>query len=694
MKKSERLLRMKPELLAPANLKTLSAAVQAGADAVYLGGSRFGARKFADNFDLEQLGEAVDYCHLRGVKVYLTVNILVDDSEKSEFIKFVNAAYNLGVDAFIIQDVGMAMLIKKHLPEAKIHASTQMTVHNTSGAELMKSIGFERVVTARELSNADVSDIVKKSGAEIEIFVHGALCMSYSGQCLMSSLIGGRSGNRGSCAQPCRLPYGLFCNGKKGQSGYFLSPRDLSLATHMTEVLQSGVASLKIEGRMKGPEYVAAAVSVFRKLIDENRNASPDEIYMLANAFSRNGFTGGAFAGEFKNYINFSSGNDDIYKNRDEVLLKNLKVYTDSAANIKRIPIEFKATAVCGKPFELEATAMGICVSDAGCVAEKAINKATDEQTLEKQLNKTGDYPFTAVKTEIVTDGQSFLPLGEINSLRRKCLDRLSEEIVSSYKKNTQAPLCDEKKKSGTNSKLEIAVMVSNEMQYEAAKQMGVECVYAPCEIAGAGDVAVFPDIIHNRFVSKYREILQNTECDKVCTANYAIIKEALKLGKKIISSPALNVFNSDSVEFWRNFGLDEIILSCELNLKQIGKVSSLLPLGAVIYGRLPMMKTIVCPVKSAAGKCGGKDCKAYLKDRKNEEFPVVCNGMTTFVLNSKPVYMADKLSEIEKAGISVGILQFTVESAQECREVIKAYRLGNASDGEFTRGHFYRGVT
>ena len=546
---------MKPELLAPANLKTLSAAVQTGADAVYLGGAHFGARQFADNFDLCRLEEAVDYCHLRGVKVYLTVNILIDGAETGMFLEFVKDAYNIGVDAFIVQDTGMAMLIKRFLPEAKIHASTQMTVHNTPGAEFLKSIGFERVVTARELSFEEVSDIAAKSGAEIEIFVHGALCMSYSGQCLMSSFIGGRSGNRGSCAQPCRLPYGLFCNGKSMRNGYFLSPRDLSLAQNMTDVLKSGAASLKIEGRMKGPEYVAAAISVFRKLIDDRRNASAEEIYLLENAFSRNGFTAGAFKGDFARYINSGTGNDDIYKNRDEAQLKSLKSYTDPNANIKRIPIEIGAAAYCGKPLELTVRTQGFEVSGCGCAAQEAMNKPTDEATIEKQLNKTGNYPFAAVKTEIEADGKCFLPLAEINSLRRQCLDKLSEKIVLAYKRNEKIPKYFASEKKSINSRTELAAWVCNKAQYAAVKDMGVAMVFAPCEFAKAGDIAVFPDIIHNEFVPKYREILKNTECDKVCTANYAIITEAEKNGKTIIASPALNIFNSESADFWNDFG-------------------------------------------------------------------------------------------------------------------------------------------
>ena len=426
---------MKPELLAPVNLRTLSAAVQAGADAVYLGGTSFGARKFAENFDSARMEQAVDYCHLRGVKVYVTANILTADSEIKNFLSFITDSYNMGVDAFILQDIGMARLVKARLPGAKIHASTQLTVHNTGGAAFMKELGFERVVTARELSRKDIYDIAEKSGIETEIFVHGALCMSYSGQCLMSSMIGGRSGNRGSCAQPCRLPYELHCGNRKSK-GYYLSPRDLSLAGNMTDILKSGVSSLKIEGRMKGPEYVAAAVSILRRLIDEGRNCTVDELKMLENAFSRNGFTSGMYTGDIYGYINAASGNDDIYKNRDEKLLKSLKVYTDVTANIKKISAQFDVCAVHEAPFKIIVSAMGQEATAIGEDVQKAQNKATDEKTIEKQISKTGDYPFIASEINVKTDGEAFLPLSEINRLRRESLDRLVDKIISSFKKN------------------------------------------------------------------------------------------------------------------------------------------------------------------------------------------------------------------------------------------------------------------
>ncbi len=691
----ERLFVMKPELLAPANLRTLTAAVQAGADAVYLGGSSFGARKFADNFDSDAMEKAVDYCHLRGVKVYLASNILISDAEIKDFLSFVTDAYNIGVDAFIIQDAGMAKLIKDRLPGAQLHASTQMTAHNTESATFLKNLGFERVVVARELSKNDITEIALKSGVETEIFVHGALCMSYSGQCLMSSMIGGRSGNRGSCAQPCRLPYELICGEKSCGKGYYLSPRDLSLAGNMTDILKTGAKSLKIEGRMKGPEYVAAAVSVLRKLIDEERNCSPEEFYMLENAFSRDGFTSGMFTGDYKRYINSKSGNDDIYKNRDESLLKNLKVFTAEAANIKRLPVKFKAEAVKNQPFKITAETDSFEVTVLGENVQAAQNRPTDKENIEKQIAKTGDYPFFASDINVETDGESFLPLSEINGLRRESLDRLQEKILKSFKKKEQSgeyiPAKADKKDAG----LMISVMVTNREQLGAVRKAEMLRRFVPCEFEPAeNEIAVFPDIVHDGYFEKYSKLLENIKSDTVCTANYALISRAAELGKKIISSPALNVFNSESISFWKSMGISEVIVSQELNLKQIKNIKSEIPVGAMVYGKTVVMKTAVCPVKSANGKCGGEKCRAYLKDRKNESFPVICNGMTTFVLNSKPVYMADKLDEFEKSGISHAVIHFTNESAKECEKIINAYLNGDKPDIDFTRGHFYRGVT
>lgn len=682
---------MKAELLAPANLNTFRTAVQAGADAIYLGGSSFGARKFADNFDLSQMEQAVDYCHLRGVKVYLTSNILIGNGEALKFLSFIKDAYNLGIDAFIMQDLGMSMRVKHLLPEARIHASTQLTVHNTEGARLMKRLGFERVVVARELSGEEISDITRNGGVETEMFVHGALCMSYSGQCLMSSLIGGRSGNRGSCAQPCRLPYELFSQDNSLGKGYYLSPRDLSLTENITDIFSLNVSSLKIEGRMKGQEYVAAAVSVLRRLIDEERNANNEEKLLLKNAFSRDGFTSGAFAGDFKRYINFASGNDEIYKNRDLSLLKSLKIFTEEGANLKKLPVKFSTLVKQGEEIKITAAFDKFKTEAFGNIAQKAQNKPTDKAAIEKQISKTGDYPFYAESIEVDTDNNSFLPVSEINSCRRKALDLLTEEIISSYRHNEAIALSQTKTKKKEQGELSLAVMVLNKEQLEAAEGSGVERIFAPCEIAKENHIAVFPDIIHNKYLPKYIEILENTKCDTICTANYAIIEKASVLDKKIISTPALNVFNNDSARLWQDRGVSEIILSHELNLKQIAEFD--IPVGVIAYGRADMMKTLVCPVKSAKGKCMGQSCKAYLKDRKNEEFPVLCNGMTTFVLNSKPIYMADKLSDLEKAGVEFALIRFTIERGEECNKIISAYKKGLEPFVDFTRGHFYRGV-
>ncbi|MFA7637187.1 MAG: DUF3656 domain-containing protein [Monoglobales bacterium] len=683
---------MKPELLAPANLRTLSAAVQAGADAVYLGGMSFGARKFAENFDIFQLEKAVDYCHLRGVKVYVTSNILATDNEIKKFLSFIKDAYNIGADAFIMQDIGMARLVKELIPDAKIHASTQTTVHNTEGACFMKTLGFERVVTARELSRKDFFDIAEKSGVETEIFVHGALCMSYSGQCLMSSMIGSRSGNRGACAQPCRLPYEIYLENELKGKGYYLSPRDLTLTGNMTDILKSGVTSLKIEGRMKGAEYVAAAVSVFRKLIDEERNAQPEEVKILENAFSRNGFTSGLFTGDIKRYINHSTGNDDIYKNRDESLLKDLKKYTDENANLKKMPAKFSIQVKNGEKLRLAVSAMGFDIEVFSGEVQKAQNKPTDVNTIEKQIAKTGEHPFFASEINVDTDGESFLSLSEINSSRREGLGKLEGKITSSFKRNIDveySPINEGKSKADFN----LSVLVTNKEQLVAARKSGVKGIFAPSELASADETAVFPDIIHNEQLNKYMEILENTKSKTVFTANYAIIIRALELGKEVITAPALNVSNSESIKFWAGLGVREVTLSQELNIKQIEKISSKIPLCVVAYGKTVMMKTAVCPVKTVTKKCADGGCGAYLKDRKNEQFPVVCNGMTSFILNSKPIYMADKLRELERAGVATALLWFTDESPDRCESIIKAYINGESPEGSFTRGHFYRGA-
>jgi len=688
----------RPELLAPANLNTLEAAVINGADAVYLGGNMFSARKSAKNFDIPELERAVDYCHLHNTKVYLTVNTLISDDEMKRFYNFVFDAASIGVDAFIVQDIGVANLIKTTIPEAPLHASTQMTVHNLGGALLAKEFGFKRVVLARELSKQDIALISKESGIETEVFVHGALCVSYSGQCLMSSLIGGRSGNRGACAQPCRLPYKLYKDDTLVKSGYLLNTKDLSLAGKVPELIASGVSSFKIEGRMKDENYVAASVSVFRKCIDNNIPASDDDIELLENAFSRGGFTQGFYeSSSLSSKMRTNRGNNDVFDKKE--LLPSF-----SNENERKIPVDICLTAHTDKELYGKISYNDFTYECHGDKVSTAINKPTEKEVIERQINKLGDTSFKIRNVDIDIDDNIFLPLKSINELRRKLTDNLSSEIVRSYKKTlekTALPVVSVQQKKTSS----FTACVRTVEQYKAVSDFEFTYVFVPVELFEkiqhkTNVIYVFPDIIRDTHMEYYTSLMDkliNAGITTVLSGNYAILSLAKEKGFDIWGNSSLNIFNTYSVDFWSEYGLEGGFLSNELTLDEISE------LGGVnfekiinVYGYITAMTTAYCPISSSVGKCDCHSGKYKLNDRKNESFAILKNGSSSAcnILNSKPVYMAERMNELKHSNCSYLNFLFTTETADECKHILKLYKSGLPFDKPFTRGHFYRGIT
>ncbi len=688
----------RPELLAPANLNTLEAAVINGADAVYLGGNMFSARKSAKNFDISELERAVDYCHLHNTKVYLTVNTLIADDEIKEFYDFVFDTASLGVDAFIVQDIGVANLIKTTIPEVPLHASTQMTVHNLGGAQLAKEFGFKRVVLARELLKQEIELISKESGIETEVFVHGALCVSYSGQCLMSSLIGGRSGNRGACAQPCRLPYKLYKDDTLVKSGYLLNTKDLSLAQKIPELIASGVSSFKIEGRMKDENYVTASVSVFRKCIDKNIPSSDEDIKMLENAFSRGGFTQGFYeTSSLASKMRTERGNNDVFDKKE--LLPSF-----SNTNERKLPVDICISAHTNKDLYGKISYNDFTYESYGDKVSTAINKPTEKDVVERQINKLGDTSFEIENIDIDIDDNIFLPLKSINELRRDLTDNLGSEIVKSYKRTLEKadfPVASVRQKKTAS----FTACVRTTEQYKAVSDVDFAYIFVPVELWDKiqhkpNVVYVFPDIVrdtHMEYYTSHMDKLIKAGAKTVLSGNYAILSLAKEKEFDIWGNSSLNIFNTYSIDFWEKYGLKGGFLSNELTLDEISRLGGLNFEKVInIYGYITAMTTAYCPVSSSVGKCNCHNGKYTLTDRKNESFAILKNSNSSAcnILNSKPVYMAERMNELKRTGCSYFNFLFTTETADECKHILKLYESGLPFDKPFTRGHFYRGIT
>ncbi len=689
------------EILAPAGSpETFVCAINNGADAVYIGGKSFSARKNAANFSNEDIAEAVRYAHLYGRKVYVTVNTLVSDGEFQGLYEFIDFLYRTGVDALIIQDLGIAHMVRRSFPDFPIHASTQMTIHNLQGALFAKKMGFSRVVLSRELSFEEIKNISNNTDIELEVFVHGALCMCYSGQCLMSSFIGARSGNRGDCAQPCRLPYTLLDkNGKavSEKNKYLLSLKDLCLADEMDSLRDAGVKSLKIEGRMKSSEYVSLAVHTYDKYRDGGK-VSRKDYAALENIFSRSGFTKGYLFGKTgRDMLNYNSDNDKVYNN----ISSDVHKLAENLMETKPDPIPFDAHAHLeyGKPLMLTVTSGNNSVFVKGTVpGEKAISSPLTEERLNAQISKSGSTAFVAGDITSQVDDGVIIPIKEVNNLRRQALELLAEKIRGTKERSTPHTLPAVSKKKPLSAKGIFTAEIKTLNQAKAAAEAGFERILVPYSLyssdreafdcLGAEVAVILPSIMRDNLsfdedILPHNVYLTNVSQFSICD------------GKKIHADFTVNAFNSQTLEFLKGTGASSVCISPEVNLNSFNKLSCDIPRELVVYGRIPVMTVQNCVVKSAYGHCGCGDSHYLLRDRKGMEFPLFANkgACTNTIYNCKPIYMADRLKEINMTSVESLRFIFTVESPEEIKTVYRMYKDGAKADFDFTRGHYFRGV-
>ncbi len=681
---------MAAEILAPAgSLESLQAAVRCGANAVYLGGKAFNARRNASNFSDEELRAAVEYCHKRNVKVYLTLNTLVSDGEFSTAYDAIKSACDAGVDAFIVQDIGLAALVRRVCSSVALHASTQMSVQSIEGIRVLEELGFTRAVLPRELSEKEIAAISEQTDMELEYFVHGALCMCVSGQCLMSSVLGGRSGNRGLCAQPCRLPFGV--NGKGGNN---LSLKDLSLVDELHRLEKAGICSFKIEGRMKRPEYVAAAVTACRNSLcgtkDEKIRAS------LQAVFSRSGFTKGYFEGRLGRDMFGIRRKEDV-EGASGVLSDLQKLY---GKENPLIPVDFSLTFAPETPMLLTASASGKSVCVEGSIPQTAVNRAVTGEELCDRLSKCGGTQFYADKVEVAFTEGLFVSAGEMNALRRNAIAALEDEIAKNKKAEVSAYNTDRTPHISGERKLHARFFDAAQIP---EKLEGVSRVIIPLETdgetaerlckSGIEVAAEIPSAVFSN-ADKYLENLIRLKSYGVSLAwvcNIDGISIARKAGLPFAGGFGMNIFNSMSLEEMQMLGASDCLLSCEVSLAQAARLGGSIPRGIMAYGRIPLMLTRNCPVKNrlSCAECG-KD--SVLVDRMGVEFPVRCKNGCSYILNSRPLWLADKQSDIRTCDYA--LLYFTTETKSEAVEIIGDYICEKSAKGDFTRGLYYKSVT
>ena len=692
------------ELLAPAgSMEALRAAVCNGADAVYLGADTFNARINARNFSAADLQEAVVYCHVRGVKVHLTLNTLVLDREMPRAAELIRLAASCGVDAFIVQDLGMVSLCRQLAPDVPIHASTQMSIHSLEGVMEAAALGCSRVVLARELPAEEIAHICKRSPVEIEVFVHGALCMCYSGQCYLSSVIGRRSGNRGQCAQPCRLPYGY---GRFESTRYPLSLKDNCLAGELDELRRMGVASIKIEGRMKRPEYVAIVTRAYRTVLNGGR-LMPSDLQELETAFSRQGFTDGYFRGQT---------GSDMFGRRQEGedtadLFASARA-TYEQGEPQRIGVRFYAMIHRGQPARLavEDPDGNLCRTY-GPVPEQAVYRSLTAQDLEQQLKKTGGTPYLCTAVRSSLDPDLMLPASAINAMRRDVIAELTAKRGRAAPARLNA--YDEPPRyDGIAGEPQLTIAVRTAGQITSRMlSMKPTVLYVPLsELAEHPDLpqrvsvetqlaAILPRVIWSGELAPIARQLRTVYemgVRQVLAGNLGQLHIARAAGFAVRGDFGLNIVNSRAMRYLREQGLDSQLLSFELTLPQIRDISKAVPAELLIYGRLPLMLMENCVMKNRTGICACQTGTVRLVDRVGEEFPIVKDPGTcrNVLLNGKKLYLLDKKDALRGMGLWALRLQFTTENPGEIDKVLMDYQGRAVFDaGSYTRGLYSRGV-
>lgn len=745
------------ELLAPAgSLKTLKAVIHAGADAVYLGGSMFGARAYANNFNKEELLEAIRFGHIHGRKIILAVNTLLKEYELGQLYDYLHPYYEAGLDAVIVQDMGVMEFIKTHFPNLPIHTSTQMTITNVEGARLLKEQGVERVVTAREMSLEEIQRIHDEVGVELESFIHGALCYCYSGQCLFSSIIGGRSGNRGRCAQPCRLSYEVL-QGEKSLTGHHATPilslKDMCTLPFLYELADHGVYSFKIEGRMKTPEYAAGVVSIYRKYMDSYLDGSripveKKDIRALLELGNRGGFTNGYYY--HHNDSDMLSGESASHNKSEGVLQDNIRrEYVDTELKEK-----IKGKLILNKecPAKIEVQYGKIKVSYQGDMVLVAQNRPLTKEVVTEKITKTGNTPFVFENLEVTMDDDIFMPVNQLNQLRRGALEALEEALLKPYERTlpelvetssaetdrqTTGNAIKEKQISGQSlsqasgqqsagSSTEVRVLIEDAEQLPAVlKADFVDTVYLDCMLytrenlirklsedidrvhaSGKKAFYVFPFIFRQQtslFYEKIMPELKKLPLNGIMVRSLdeiAFIKEWGNENWQMVSDSNLYTYSNEAAEYFYRLGMIQDTIPVELNRKEIlrrGNSRSEI----IIYGRLPLMITAQCIHKNTLG-CMHQPKVLNLKDRYSVYFPVknFCSECYNVIYNSLPVCLFKEDATVKKIAPAAVRLSFTIETEEETEQILTIYGDIYKNGGilgqlpmECTNGHFKRGV-
>ena len=695
------------ELLAPAgHWEAMVAAVQSGADSVYMGCGGFNARRGAKNFTPEEFAAAVAYCHLRGVKVYMTLNTLLTDRELPQAEEYLRSASRWGVDGVIVQDWGLAALARKVTPELPLHGSTQMTVHSLEGVEAAADMGMKCVVLSRELSREDAAHICQKSPIAIEMFAHGALCMCYSGQCAMSALIGERSGNRGTCAQPCRLPYRM----DEGKMGHPLSLKDACLASHLGELRDMGVSILKLEGRMKRPEYVSVVTSIYAALLRENRQPTAEELSRLERAFSRQGFTQDYWLGR---------PGSAMFGTRGEKTPEPTELFREARAlyekeTARTVPVHLTAAFRAGEAAVLTAEdPQGRTFTAAGPVPEAARTRPLTEEDLTQRLSKTGGTVFAPDKITVTVEANLSLPASAVNGLRREALEGLAAlRSAPPDRREEPAPPMPEKGAAPGEPVFSLSLFRGEQLT-GALMDLSPALIYLPAERIGEFTIAPYlgrgtefavalPRICTDHQREALTDLMKKSRdmgCVSAAVGNIGQVSVAREMGFALRGDFGLNIFNSRSLQVLADMGLISACLSFELRHQQIRDLRGALPREAIVYGRLPLMITENCLIRNALG-CKPRDlagpCRQAhrLTDRRGEQFPVLSVfGCRSEIQNGATLYLGDK-PEYRRCGLTYARLRFTTEGPAECVRVLADYRSGGGEPPQgHTRGLFYRGV-
>lgn len=745
------------ELLAPAgSLKTLKAVIHAGADAVYLGGSMFGARAYANNFNEEELLEAIRFGHIHGRKIILAVNTLLKEYELGQLYDYLHPYYEAGLDAVIVQDMGVMEFIKTHFPNLPIHTSTQMTITNVEGARLLKEQGVERVVTAREMSLEEIQRIHDEVGVELESFIHGALCYCYSGQCLFSSIIGGRSGNRGRCAQPCRLSYEVL-QGEKSLTGHHATPilslKDMCTLPFLYELADHGVYSFKIEGRMKTPEYAAGVVSIYRKYMDSYLDGSripveKKDIRALLELGNRGGFTNGYYY--HHNDSDMLSGESASHNKSEGVLQDNIRrEYVDTELKEK-----IKGKLILNKecPAKIEVQYGKIKVSYQGDMVLVAQNRPLTKEVVTEKITKTGNTPFVFENLEVTMDDDIFMPVNQLNQLRRGALEALEEALLKPYERTlpelvetssaetdrqTTGNAIKEKQISGQSlsqtsgqqsagSSTEVRVLIEDAEQLPAVLKVDfVDTVYLDCMLytrenlirklsedidrvhaSGKKAFYVFPFIFRQQtslFYEKIMPELKKLPLDGIMVRSLdeiAFIKEWGNENWQMVSDSNLYTYSNEAAEYFYRLGMIQDTIPVELNRKEILRRENSRS-EMIIYGRLPLMITAQCIHKNTLG-CMHQHKVLNLKDRYSVHFPVknFCSECYNVIYNSLPVCLFKEDVTVKKIAPAALRLSFTTETEEETEQILTIYGDIYKNGGilgqmpmECTNGHFKRGV-